>query len=212
MKFTKAFGVSVVVGMLLAIVYAGSVTEKATAEIREELKVIEAKANYTPQKLEVVVVEPEPVVIEETVEEIKPLFESISLRPELQLYLWEQCQARDIDFYLALALMKSESNFKEDAEGDSGRFVGLMQINKCWWDVMDDAGVDVFKPMGNIDAGLLILQDYKARGFNDVEMIQLYKCGEGRGKQLLNDGIIISQADNVVREAREMEGALKNEY
>lgn len=135
----------------------------------------------------------------EPVEEITVPYEDIDLESDLQIHLWERCNFHSIDFWLALALMESESTYNYEAvNGDSK---GLMQINRCWWGYYKE--LDVNSPYDNIEIGLLILEDLLTK-YDELTAIHMYKCGEGRGQELLDKGIIITQAQWVIDRAEEM--------
>ena len=63
---------------------------------------------------------------------------------------------------------------------------------------MSNRGIDVFTVRGNIDASLIILSEYLDKYQDETIAIQMYKCGEHRGRELLSMGITLSQAEMVV--------------
>lgn len=143
------------------------------------------------------------IAFAESTSEVKP-YDFIPLDDELQLYMIERCNDLGIDFFIAAALMESESTFNVNAVGDSGNSIGLFQINKVWWDTMADSGIDVHEPKGNIEAGLRIMRELISRYPEDIKMvIQTYKCGISRGEELAAEGIIIGAVDVVLRTAEE---------
>lgn len=214
MKFEfKHIFFGIVMGVLLATLILVADADRSLAEAEAQLKNIEyVTSTLTVKeqvirdlpKVEVVVVE-EPEAVE-VVEELKKApFENIPLETHYQLFLESKCEEYDVDFWLAVALMESESSFDLDAVGDKGKSVGLMQINKCWWDADIFEDKNVYEPCDNIEMGLTILSDLLTR-YEPVYAIQMYKCGEYRGRALLEEGVILDQAVAVVNRAEEIKG------
>lgn len=142
---------------------------------------------------------------ESEAEEIKTApYEFISLDEELQIYLEERCAVHELDFFLMASLMFSESSFRTTAVGDNGNSIGLFQINKVWWQVMADKGLDVKQPKDNIEIGLIIFEELMDKtGWDAEKAIQYYKCGESRGKKLWKQGKKLSSIKGIIDRANE---------
>jgi len=200
MKFKTSEVVGgIALGLLLSIIRIACIQSNEIKELETQLAEISkpVAAVYTVSIEEISAdntVDPIDVVVETKEAEKKAPYEYISLDDDLQIYLEERCNDLGIDVFFALALMESESNFNCDATGDSGRSVGLFQINQVWWDYMDEHyGLDVNDPRDNIEIGLIIINNLMAKYPDDlIPVVQCYKCGEYRGEELMHEGIYIS--------------------
>lgn len=160
---------------------------------------------------EPLVIEEEPtptaIVIREVVEEEKKPsapYDFIPLEDEYQLFIEDACELLNIDFFTVMALIESESSFNHDAVGDSGRSIGLFQINKCWHETLyDEFALDVFDHLDNVKAGLYIFATLLDKYPTELA-VQCYKAGESRGMELYEEGRIIPGATAVVNRAEEM--------
>lgn len=132
-------------------------------------------------------------------------YDFINLDEEYQIYMEERCADLEINFFFALSLMFSESSFNPNVLGDNGNSVGLFQINKINWARMNDTyGLNVFEPIDNIEAGLRIIRELMNDYPDDVAaVVQCYKCGQGRGEELMREGIYLSCIDEIVDRAME---------
>jgi len=95
------------------------------------------------ETVEVVEITESPV---EEVEPTAPIGDSIPLSYELQQAVLDNCAEYNLDPYIILAIIQSESGFRETA--DNGICYGLMQIHKgnASW-VNTNAGVtDIYDP------------------------------------------------------------------
>lgn len=201
MNKTKAIGLGLVLGAMMGLIYASYEADKMEAEFHKEISEQIAAISVEP-----IVVEEQIIIDADEVVIMTAPYPNIPLDDEYQIYLEQRCADYGIDYFLVIALMESESNFDTEAEGDSdiGGSVGLMQINNCWWESMYKKGIDVFDVRGNIDASLIILNEYLEKYQDEATAIQMYKCGEPRGRELLSMGIVISQAKDVVTRAEEI--------
>lgn len=151
----------------------------------------------------------------ETLSCVKPAFKTLNipLEDEYQRFVFDCSDAYNVNPFLILALMESESSFEVDAKGDwdedgyGNRYYksyGLMQINKVNWDRMErDYSLDVFEPFDNIEAGIIIFKE----GLTDslTESIMNYKCGKRRAAELIEQGIILSSCEEIANKALEWE-------
>lgn len=151
---------------------------------------------------------PTVIVIQEAVKEEakKPSapYDFIPLEDEYQLFIEDACDLLNIDFFTVMALIESESSFNHDAVGDSGKSIGLFQINKCWHETLyDEFALDVFDHLDNVKAGLYIFATLLDKYPTELA-VQCYKAGESRGMELYEEGRIIPGATAVVNRAEEM--------
>lgn len=113
----------------------------------------------------------------------------IPLSHEVQDYLMECCEARDIPVELALAFIDVESDFRPEVVSSTSDY-GLMQLNIGNHDyITEQIGVtDYLAPMDNINAGTYWLSRYYPR--YDIEQAAMcYNLGEGGAKKLFKQGI-----------------------
>lgn len=204
MNKLQAAGLGAVIGLGFGILHVASATEYQIAEAEKSIQPMPIVKEYVPVATQFM--KDADVILEEWQEENKAPYECIPLKEEYQSYLEKRCADYEVDYFLMVALMESESQFDEDAEGDKhiGSSVGLMQINAIWWDAMESRGLDVFDSYDNMEASLIILSDYLDRYKDPATAVQMYKCGESRGRELYFSGVILPQCKDVVERADEI--------
>ena len=111
-------------------------------------------------------------------------------------YIEKYAKEYEIDKYLVYAIIKAESNFKEDARSNSGA-IGLMQImeatameiaNKMDLNVTKE---DLFKPELNIKIGLKYFTSLLEKYNNNYNLaIIAYNAGIGNVDKWIKEGII----------------------
>ena len=167
---------------------------------------------YPPQPKEVKEVPrieiKEPLFIVEAIpyegEELTP-YSFIPLDDELQIYMESLCADMELDFFLCAALMESESSFREDAISRDGKDIGLYQIRaSVWEDYFKEMGIDIYTPRDNIKAGLHIIKKLLDK-YPAETAIQCYKCGESRGLQLMEEGIVLTSIETIMERRDEWE-------
>lgn len=136
--------------------------------------------------------------------------------PEVvQAYLWDLCEQRGIDYYIALAVIEVESNYFYDVIGDAGASKGYMQIQEKWHkDRMEAEGVeDLLNPYGNIRVGLNFLQDISNRAYGDWNYILMsYNMGEAECIRYYDNGIYSTAYSRLVlKRAQEIKQELQQE-
>ena len=137
--------------------------------------------------------------------------------PEVvQVYLWEMCKEKDLDYYLILALIERESGYRYDCLGDDGNSLGYMQIyEKYHVESMNKEGVtDLFDPYGNIRVGTSFLQElYEKYGSSgDHCVLMVYNMGAGGASRCWKKGIYSSEYSRaIVKRAQEIEQELKQD-
>lgn len=90
------------------------------------------------------------------------VYYDIPLSYELQEYTFMQCLKYDVDPVLALAVMKTESNFNPDTVSETNDY-GIMQINECNHKWLSDAfgDIDFLDAKDNIKCGVYMLSRIK---------------------------------------------------
>lgn len=138
--------------------------------------------------------------------------------PEVvQVYLWCLCKERDIDYYMVVALIERESDYKWDAVGDGGNSLGYMQIGQKWHEerMLEEGVADLLNPYGNIRVGLNFIQELNDRylessGANCVLMV--YNMGESQAKSWWAKGVysteysrgILARAEEIKQELEQV--------
>ena len=138
-------------------------------------------------------------------------FLDILLPKNLQAFTQEQCCDYDVPYELVLALMESESSFRNDIGsekvlgGEEGgpRYYGYMQLsadncNKA----ANTYALDAHTPEGNIEMAVLMLSGYLEKYVNNWEnAIMAYKGGEGYADSMIAAGKTSDAAINVTNRA-----------
>ena len=155
------------------------------AEIEPEL--IEDSAILTPP------VEIEPIPGEEEqfdIPEQLPVYYDIPLDHDLQDYIRELSEDKNIQMELILAIIETESNFRIEVISKGGDY-GLMQINSQYHDYFSDKyGVsDFLDPYQNIYCGVSILAEHLAKYENIHRALMSYNMGAGGASKLWNQGV-----------------------
>lgn len=126
------------------------------------------------EKKEIVV---EPKESLEKAEETKFVYDAdIPMPEDHQRYLFEKCEERGLDYQKALALIKHESNFNQNAVSDTNDY-GYFQINEINRKDMArklDTADSPLNPIINIEWGTYMLSDlymyWEERGLSGQEL------------------------------------------
>lgn len=183
---TKGDIYSIVLGLIIGgIISAVAVTHRAPAstyrpapEPYTQIVVLETKS-----PVEVMTEAHTEVVTEATTEPTFKPYDSIPLTAELQTDIYNSCVKYEISYELALAIIKTESEFTVDAVGDNGQATGLCQIWSRWWGgLANERGLDINKPADNVELMLIILSQHLASCDGDLtKALQMYNTGEPEG-------------------------------
>ena len=154
MIFNTIAGVLVAIPIIIAKIKLANATDPTVRPVTEaEVESIIAHNN-----------EPETVTEIETVEinligSTRFEYDFIPLDRELQEEIITICKEHEIAYDLILAVMKTESEFTW-VTGDNGDSIGYMQIQPQWWThIADFHGLDLYKPLDNVHAGIIILDN-----------------------------------------------------
>jgi soluble lytic murein transglycosylase len=150
---------------------SGALREDTQAETTEKAIIIEKTVSYLKER--------KPGIPEERV---KIIASSV----------YEESKKYDLDYRLVLAIMKVESNFKNEAVSRSGR--GLMQINpKSARALARQSGVEIsgtkclHEPEKNIKIGVSYLSRMHDMFDNIVSALHAYNAGPGKVQKPEND-------------------------
>lgn len=116
-----------------------------------------------------------------TLPEAEPLryWEEIPLEPDVQDYIVQLCEQRDIEPAIVFAIIWRESRYDADAIGDNGNAVGLMQIHERWHsDRMARLGCDdLSNPLQNVTVGIDYLDELIDREKGIEWAVTAYNAG-----------------------------------
>lgn len=130
-------------------------------------------------------------------------YDFISLSDELQTHIHTKCKEYGINYNLALAIIKTESNFDVDAVGDNGQATGLCQIWAKWHgQTAIERGLDINNPADNVELMLVILTSNLERCEGDMTgALQMYNTGGSSGCEYANG--VYSNLDHILTELGE---------
>lgn len=133
---------------------------------------------------------------------------------EVQEYLWELCTERELDYYIAVALIERESGYRAKALGDSGKSKGYMQVQERWHIArMKEEGVeDLLSPYENLRVGINYLDELYERYGDYDKALMAYNMGESRAKKCWEKGLYSSNySDYVTARAEELKQELEQD-
>lgn len=173
----------------------------AVIEFRSDVKVNKSEITYLTatdiadrpriQKI----VEEAPVEEEREVEEEKiETYEEVPLEWFLQEYAYRCCERYGVNKAFFLAMCESESSFDTDAVGDSGKSLGLMQINKCNWTKYD---LDASMVYDNLEIGIRMLSELIIKYEEFDHVVMAYKGGEAFADNYIREGKRLSVCDEI---------------
>lgn len=120
----------------------------------------------------------------------------IPLSAEDQIQLYHICRVQNVPMPYALAIMDTESNFDSEVVGACGE-VGVFQINPVNWYRFEKQGIDVHTMTGNLEAGVMMLREALDAYMEMDSATMVYKCGLGRARELINEGVRLEACDEV---------------
>ena len=138
----------------------------------------------------------------------KPI--DIKLKPELQRFTYNMCEAYNLDYSLILAQMFTESSYQPDLISKTHDY-GLMQINRCnhkW--LHDKLGVSNFlDPYQNIRAGTYIMRKLFERNRTTHLVLMSYNMGETSANELYAQGVTSSiYSQTIVKKQKQIRNQL----
>ena len=198
----------VFVALLILIALAGCLRVEPQAEVRQEQT---TTAEQPTAIVEEVVQEQETAIVEEVEPEMvaEPTYKlcDIPLSQELQIWVFDYCKDKKLNPYLIFAMCERESQYKADAVGDSGRSLGIMQIQEQWHqERMDRLGcTDLLNPYQNVTVGIDILIDLYSKCNDTAWVLMAYNGGEAYANRNYNAGNISEYARYIITRTEEME-------
>ena len=120
----------------------------------------------------------------------------IPLSYEDQISLHHICKLNHVPIAYALAIIETESHFDETAVGSCGE-VGVFQINPVNWARFEAQDIDVHQMTGNLEAGVMMLREALDAYMEMDKATMVYKCGLGRARELINEGVRLEVCDEV---------------
>lgn len=146
-----------------------------------------------PDTVETVTAEAaEAITLEELVN--NSYYECVPLDKELQFYTSITAESYGVPIGLVYGLINKESRFNINASGDSGRSVGLMQIQPRWQKArMEKLDItDAAEPYSNILLGIDILAELLQQYNSVEEALIVYNYGASAAKKCCFDKGIYS--------------------
>ena len=187
----------VFVALSTLIALAGCLRTEPQAEVRQE------QTTTAEQQTTTAIVEVET----ETVSEPKYNLCDIPLDAELQIWVFDYCKDKKLNPYLVFAMCERESQYKADAVGDSGRSLGIMQIQEQWHqERMDRLGcTDLLNPYQNVTVGIDILLDLYSKNEDTAWVLMAYNGGVAYANRHYEVGNISEYAEGIMARAEELE-------
>jgi hypothetical protein len=158
----------------------------------------------------VVTIEPveEPIIVEEEpVVEYSPIREDVPFDDDTQLLLYRVCEEAGVQYELALAVIKQETDFR-NITGDSGASVGYMQIQKRWHgERMERLGVtDLSDPYSNFLVGCDYLAELSEKDRGIEWALMAYNGGPSYANKMAKAGKVSQYAESVLNYMNDLGG------
>ena len=204
--FIMGLGYLIVVVLILNLIFAVA-TYKASCEL---MKVMEAHDTYvrdmeylfpfkfateTSHNAHISPVEaPETAIVPEVVYYDVPLDEGV------QDHIFMVCEDYGIDPALIVSMIGRESGYREDAVGDSGKSLGLMQIQPRWHkDRMNRLGCDdLLDPYQNVEVGIDLFAELLNQSGSVEWALMAYNGGPTYANKKLAQGKVSEYAQTVM--------------
>lgn len=125
-----------------------------------------------------------PVAVVVEIEPKAPALYDVPLSEELQLHIFAECEKRNVDPAIVLAMIERESYYTADAIGDNGNSYGLCQVQPRWWyaKMVELNCTDLLDPFQNVTVGIDILADLmEANGGDVAKALVCYNQGSYKG-------------------------------
>lgn len=132
-------------------------------------------------------------------EEQTPVREDIPLDEETQLLLYQACEETGVQYELALAVIKKETDFR-NITGDDGASTGYMQVQRRWHeDRMERLGVtDLTDPYSNFLVGCDYLAEMIGKGRGIEWALMAYNGGPSYANDMAKAGRVSQYAKDVL--------------
>ena len=124
------------------------------------------------------------------------LIENIPLSSELQEELYKASQEFDVDYYIMIALIERETQFR-NVKGDGGNSYGYCQIQPRWWyGLMSEIGAtDLNVPKDNFRTACAIVSQLQTRYYGLEGALVAYNQGYYKGSSTQYSRAIVANAE-----------------
>ena len=116
---------------------------------------------------------------------------NINTELSIKDYIKIECAKRNLDYRIIYSIIEQESKWNEDAVGDSGDSLGLMQIQSRWHkNRMDNLGVsDLLDPYQNVLVGIDIIDELISK-YGLYGGLTAYNTGSPDGYSQYSENVI----------------------
>ncbi len=140
--------------------------------------------------------------------------EEIPLSKELQKYIFDLCEEKNIDYDLVLSVIKCESNFNINSVGynTNGTYdSGLMQINSCHLKSLEEEyGInDIMNPYQNLLVGINLISN-SINNYGEIGGLVAYNMGTGGYISCLSAGNLNTQYVQKVKQAKDLISSMEH--
>ena len=129
------------------------------------------------------------------------------LSHDLQDYIANLCEEASIDPAVIIAMIGRESGYRENAKGDKGKSLGLMQIQPRWhYDRMEKLDCDdLLDPYDNVTVGIDFLAELTDKYDGNINMaLMAYNAGAtGAKKNWFSKGVYENKYSRAVMKLAE---------
>lgn len=116
---------------------------------------------------------------------------NINTELSIKEYIKSECSKRNLDYRIIYSIIEQESKWNEDAIGDNGNSLGLMQIQPRWHkNRMDNLGVsDLLDPYQNVSVGIDIVDELVSK-YGLYGGLAAYNAGSPSGYSQYSENVI----------------------
>jgi hypothetical protein len=158
-------------------------------------------------------VKEEPVVVVAEVEEIKPepvettRYFDVPLSKDLQDHIFTECEKRNVDPAIIMAMIERESDFRASCVGDGGDSLGLMQIQPRWHQKRANklGCPDLTDPYQNVTVGIDLFSTLYAKNESLEWALMAYNGGSSYANKKVAAGVVTDYAKTVIRNSKVLE-------
>lgn len=176
-SMNRIYGSTVIILMIIFLVVLSARIDRITSDIEQ----MEQRIDVYKDRIEM-------YEKQSQVDVDKVVYYDINLSEDIQDFLFSECEKRDVDAVLVLALIKTESNFTSNIVSGTNDY-GLMQINEVnhsW--LQEKLGtLDFLDAKDNIKAGVYMLSRLEPQDIGQKLMV--YNMGGLQAKALWSDGV-----------------------
>lgn len=158
-------------------------------------------------------IEEEPVmevaepVVEEVKVEPKVLYFDVPLSEDLQDTIFTECESRDVDPAIIVAMIKRESDYNPNCISDGGKSFGLMQIQPRWHQSRANklGCPDLMNPYDNVTVGIDLFASLYKQGGSLEWALMAYNGGPSYANRKTKNGEVSDYARAVIRNSKLLE-------